>query len=257
MSLTAKEQFHQHIEADGFRLRGLGFSRIDGFSDVVFGFALTLLVVSLEVPKTFEELHTSLRGFFPFAVCFLFLMMVWYAHYKFFRRFHLHDLRTLAINSALLFVVLFYVYPLKFLFTMIFNGMFEGGVHNVFTKNRQVSELMVLFGLGFAVIYLLIGLLYVNAYRQRVHLELTPFEEFLTRTYIVESLIVGSVGLLSCTIALLLASDVNSYAGWAGLTFWLIAPFKRLYGNRTRREAAALRVAEELPPLDSAQTEPA
>jgi hypothetical protein len=36
---------------DGFRLRGGEISRVESFSDAVFGFALTLLVVSLDVPK--------------------------------------------------------------------------------------------------------------------------------------------------------------------------------------------------------------
>jgi hypothetical protein len=57
------EGLGKHVDREGFRLRGIEMSRVDGFSDVVFGFALTLLVVSLEVPKTFAELHQSLRGF--------------------------------------------------------------------------------------------------------------------------------------------------------------------------------------------------
>ena len=40
----------------GFRWRGLEMHRIEGFSDAVLAFAVTLLVVSLEVPHTFGEL---------------------------------------------------------------------------------------------------------------------------------------------------------------------------------------------------------
>ena len=69
----------------GFRWRGGEISRLEGLSDAVFGFAVTLLVVSLEVPETFNELLRVLRGFFAFAVCFSILFWVWYDHYRFFR----------------------------------------------------------------------------------------------------------------------------------------------------------------------------
>src|SRR4051795_680500 len=59
-------------------------SRVEGFSDAVFGFAITLLVVSLEVPKTYHELMTVIRGFPAFAVCFALLFQVWWRHYRFF-----------------------------------------------------------------------------------------------------------------------------------------------------------------------------
>ena len=45
-----------------FRWRGHEISRVEGLSDAVFGFAVTLLVVSLEVPKTFNELAEIMRA---------------------------------------------------------------------------------------------------------------------------------------------------------------------------------------------------
>ena len=53
---------------DGFRWRGGEISRIEGFSDAVFAFAVTLMVVSLEVPRTFHELKETMQGFLAFAV---------------------------------------------------------------------------------------------------------------------------------------------------------------------------------------------
>ncbi|CAN5784143.1 hypothetical protein BH20VER1_BH20VER1_05310 [soil metagenome] len=45
-------------------------TRLEGFSDAVFGFALALLVVAVEVPGTYAELINTMRGFGAFACCF-------------------------------------------------------------------------------------------------------------------------------------------------------------------------------------------
>lgn len=225
---------HQHIEKDGFRLRGLEFSRVDAFADVVFGFALTLIVVSLEVPKTYAELHTSLRGFLPFAISFFFLLMVWVAHYKYFRRFGTHDLGTIYLNGMLLFMVLFYVYPLKFLFTFLVN-MIMGSQQEFFENVLQVRELMILYGALFATIYFLLAGLYANGLRQRNHLHLTDLEEKLTRTYIVDAAGVGFIGILSCVAARFLPSHSTGLSGWV---YILIYPFKTIHGARTRKMIA-------------------
>jgi uncharacterized membrane protein len=88
-----------------FRMRGREVSRVEALSDAVFGFAITLLVVSLEVPRTFDALMEMMRGFVAFAICFAMLILVWYQQYKFFRRYGLNDALTFVLNAALLFVV--------------------------------------------------------------------------------------------------------------------------------------------------------
>jgi len=82
-----KRLIRREAGEEGFSWRGEEVSRIESFSDAVFAFAVTLLVVSLEVPKTFDELISTMRGFFAFAICFWLLLAAWFEHYKFFRRY--------------------------------------------------------------------------------------------------------------------------------------------------------------------------
>jgi uncharacterized membrane protein len=231
-------------------MRGVAMSRIDAFSDVVFGFALTLLVVSLEVPKDFSGLHEIVRGFIPFAICFTMLLTLWYAHYVFFRRYALHDQFTILLNSCLLFVVLFYVYPLKFLFTTLFGQIVrrEGTAH--FATASQVTELMVLYGLGFAAVYFLIAALYWNAWRHRESLALNGLERLLTVSSIVDALGLAAIGLIACLAALLAALFLPaSWAGATGYLYFLIAPWKTLNGMYFGRKARTLRRLVAAPTL--------
>ena len=59
----------------------------------------------------------------PFAL----LVWIWSEHNTFFRRFGMQDAYTVALNAALLFVVLLYVYPLKFMFDRLFAGLLHRG----------------------------------------------------------------------------------------------------------------------------------
>jgi uncharacterized membrane protein len=223
-----------HIARDGFHLRGTSMSRVDAFSDVVFGFALTLLVVSLEVPRTYAELHASLRGFIPFAICFALLFNLWYTHFEFFRRFGLHDLATVTINAALLFFVLFYVYPLKFLFNMLVNNLHGHAGASAFESPDQPSELMLIYGLGYTAIYLLFTALYANGYRQRHLLGLSPLETVLAQGYIAEVAGMACIGVICCLLAVLLPARM---AGLAGFSFFLIPVFKTLHGRWTGKRS--------------------
>src|SRR3954453_22018795 len=165
----------------GFRLRGREVTRMESFSDAVFGFALTLLVVSLDVPKTFADLVTTMRGFPAFALCFLFLALIWNGHYKYCRRYGMDDGTSRFLTCVMLFLVLFYVYPLKFLFSISITGMLFGGAQPLIMTRSQFSTLLVIYGLGFAAVYFSINLLYLHAYRKREVLDLNELEKFDTR----------------------------------------------------------------------------
>jgi hypothetical protein len=91
-----------------FHWRGNEITRIEGLSDAVFAFAVTLLVVSLEVPKTFTELAETMHGFGAFLISFVLIFAVWFNQYKFFSQVWLtrHDHgdveRGIAIPGSLL-----------------------------------------------------------------------------------------------------------------------------------------------------------
>ena len=197
-------------------------SRVEGFSDAVFAFAITLLVVSLEVPKTFEELIAAIRGFPAFAVCFALLFQVWWRHYRFFRTYDLEDARVIALTGLLLFVVLFYVYPLKFLWSIVFSQV--GGRHvteEVLTP-RQVPILFEIYGAGVAATFGILAAMYGYAYARRAELGLTPLESVDARMDVYSNVALAGIGLLSAALAAFLWLVAPGLVGIAGYVYFLI-----------------------------------
>ena len=222
----------------GFRWRGGDISRLEGLSDAVFAFAVTLLVVSLEVPETFDELLHVLRGFFAFAVCFAILFWVWFDHYRFFRRYGLADGYTTALTGALLFIVLFYVYPMKFLFSILFDQLL-GDAPAGAIEPGQVPLLMLVYGAGFIAVQLVFILLYLHAWRLADALELTAYERLTTRSEMQGFAINVAIGLTSIAIVAVGGPDA---AFWSGMAYVLIMPLQivhgRMMGGRIRQTSA-------------------
>lgn len=213
--------------------------RLEAFSDSVFGFAATLLVVTLEVPRTFPELEASLWGFVPFAMSFLALCLLWTTHRAFFRRYQLADRTTIALNSVLLFVVLFYIYPLKFMTVSLVTDVFSRKPwreSTMFRGPEDVGGMFLVYGLGFAAVFACYALMYRHAARRagdlRLDAERLAEARMLSRHY----WILAGVGLLSLGCA---ALGIGVRWGVPGWIYGLIGPLTWAHGAWSERRRSA------------------
>jgi uncharacterized membrane protein len=171
-----------------FRKRGSEILRIEALSDAVFAFSVSLLVVSLEVPQTFSEMKLILQGALPFFATVSVLFMFWYQQYVFFRHYAMNDFKTILLNLVYLALILFYVYPLKFLFSLLLYSwtglnLFPNAVEHgedILSQN-EFPQLVISFSAGYFLIWMTLYLMHALALKQASHLELSPYEILYTK----------------------------------------------------------------------------
>ena len=226
-------------------------SRLEAFSDAAFAFALTLLVVSLDVPRSYGELMGLLKGFLSFACCFALLVWIWHEHNMFFRRYGLQDPSTVFLNGILLFVVLFYVYPLKFMFDSMFAQMIPGAYPDLQRMSLvELRRASIIYALGFVVLFGMFALLYGHAYRRRRDLELDHLEIFDVKWWAGSHLASAGVGLIATAVAVLVPPR---FAPLSPVCFGLMGPAHWYYANRMEKARLAF-IARRTPGAERAGT---
>jgi uncharacterized membrane protein len=221
------------VASQEFRPRAHEVSRLEAFSDVIFGFAISLLVASLEVPKHYHEFMEVFRGVIPFTLAFLIFIQIWHQHHTFFRRYALQDKVTIALNTFLLFQILVYVYPLKYMMFILTESI-VGRVSDI--GPPQMRVLFIIYGAGFAAVFFTLAAMNARAWKLRDELELTEFERIDTLEAIYDNLGEGSLGLLSLLIAL-----GGGPLMFCGPVYFLICVPKTIvpmvFGNKRRKLA--------------------
>lgn len=233
------------LEPPYIRPRGAEAHRLDTFVDAAFAFALTLLVVSFdEIPESFEELLYAMRSIPAFIASFAIIVMVWVGHRNWSRRYGLDDVASTLISLALVLIVMIYVYPLRALMGATLNAITGGWVPANFqlTSVEDVRGLFTVYGAGFAATIGCLVLLNVHALRCAAKLQLTRYEQALTRLEIVIWSIVGGMGLISVIMAQVLPDRWVGLCGWVYCLLAIVTPLTgKILGDR----ASALRGARE------------
>lgn len=230
-----------------FRFRGTDNTRIEALSDGVFAIATALLIISSSIPETFEELLNFLDDLVPFAICMTLLMLIWYQHYVFFIRYGFKDAKIVAINTFLLFLILFYIYPLKFLFKVLYQ-LFPALINNdhetvrhLFTNiipRGDAALLMSIYGLGAATIFFTLTYMYFIAWRRRDRLSLNLLESFDTKMSMIDNLLMASVPTISIIISVLISDTTKAfmYSGIFYMSYAVIMPIFGYFSGKRRTQ---------------------
>ena len=133
--------------------------RTEAFSDGVFAFAITLLVLDIDVPESaFSHLWRGIADQWPsylgYATSFLTVGGIWLVHHGIFRRLQYADGWVMRVNLLLLMAVAFLPFPTKLVAEAIRNASAERAA-------------VIFYGASLLVISLLFSALWAAVARDR------------------------------------------------------------------------------------------
>ena len=226
---------------EGFRLRGMDMTRTEIFTDAAFAFALTLLVVSIDsIPSTYEELWFTVQGIPAFGLSCALLFLFWYGHWNWSRRYGLEDFPSMVLSFALVFVMLCFVYPMKYI-TSIFVAWITDRRLEVGANINSIDELygiFTIYSIGFVALCVVVLLLYLRAWAMRDDLRLDVVERHVTRSEIGSWIILAGVGGLAILMGLFAPRHPLTVPGWVYMLLPVVMP---IWGTVRGRQLKRLR----------------
>ena len=226
-----------------FRFRGEEPGRLENFSDAVFALAITLLLISTSAPSNFEQIKKFVWELIPFCACIVLIVLIWHEHFVFYYRYGLRNTKVIVLNTMFLIIVLFYVYPLKFLckflllnpLARIFNQESLLLELSQMSKPEDTAPLMIIYGVGAASIFLVLMLMYRYALKNSHMLQLSKIEEFDTRMSMTTNFLMATVPILSVILAFLFRNSPTLAGLFSGFAYFLYMPLMFIYSTRRTR----------------------
>lgn len=184
-------------------------SRVESFSDAIFAFAATLTVLDFSMNNMLFVGSTFWLNFLSFGVSFFVLVLLWKTHYNFFRRSNYIDNWIIGLNGLLLFVILYYQFPLRELIKSI--------IENEMMEDTGLSFLFVSYGIGFVLIFLTFAFMYHRNLIKNHDANNTMVYRKFFRHFLIFA-IVGTVSIL------LAAFEIGLNYGLPGFIYALLGP---------------------------------
>lgn len=213
-------------------------TRLETFTDAAFAFAVTLLVVGGgdSIPTNFDDMIEAMKQVPAFAASFANIMLFWYAHHIWSRRFGLENTGSIFLSLLLVFVVLVYVYPLKAIYSGAMEFFSAGYLESYFSLESaaDLRTMFVIFGAGYASLSGMVVLLNRHALSYREALALSELELFDTSTAQRFWTIMMAVPLISVVLALVLPEQLLVIAGMFYGVFGILTPWYSIRRSRQR-----------------------
>jgi TMEM175 potassium channel family protein len=214
------------VPADADRPRGrrvLGKDRMEGFSDGVFGFAATLLVLDITIHPPGTPLQQVLHAwpfYLAYIISFLTIGGAWLAHTALTDQLARTDQLFLRLNLLVLLVVVFLPFP---------TGLIADALHN--TSGERVY--VTVYGLTLLAIRILGYFLDRYARYQHLYSPATEGEELRSTD---RKFLPVVIGYLIAIITGLLLPDV-AVALYFGIAVYLVVPFREAARVLIRRHS--------------------
>src|SRR5436305_6975260 len=225
----------------GFRLRGMGMTRLETFIDAAFAFAISMLVIAAQqIPDNIQTLLAAFKNVTTFVCSIAVLGIFWRGHWLWSRRYGLEDSVSILISWAVIVTILIFIYPLKAIFGAMWFFISNGQVGQPFslhTTEAQARTIFAIYALGLIAISAEILLLNFRAWQLREPLRLNVRERLMTRGELEGWSIPVSVGIVSLVFSFTLPIEQIAWCGWI---YFLMAILIRLHRFLHKRRLEAV-----------------